>query len=83
MEVLMDYKRRGLKDAPKLAVGDGSSGFWAVLAKFWPEQIMFNPRQLRSVIHSSQFRKAGQYVQRVSGWSLLQHVMARGKMTCF
>ena len=27
-EVLMDLKQRGLKDAPRLAVGDGSLGFW-------------------------------------------------------
>ncbi|MBA2657992.1 MAG: IS256 family transposase [Nitrosospira sp.] len=36
-EVLMDLKQRGLKIAPKLAVGDGSLGFWKAVAKLWPE----------------------------------------------
>ena len=36
-EVLIDLKQRGLKDAPKLAVGDGALGFWKAVAKLWPE----------------------------------------------
>jgi len=36
-EVLMDLKQRGLKDAPKLAVGDGALGFWKAVAKCWPD----------------------------------------------
>lgn len=36
-EVLLDLKRRGLKDAPKLAVGDGALGFWAALEEVFPE----------------------------------------------
>jgi len=32
-EVLMDLKRRGLKNGPDLAIGDGSLGFWAALPK--------------------------------------------------
>jgi len=34
-EILIDLKRRGLKKAPKLAVGDGSLGFWKALAKVY------------------------------------------------
>ena len=30
-ELLLDLKRRGMKAAPKLAVGDGAMGFWAAL----------------------------------------------------
>lgn len=36
-EVLRDLKRRGLKEAPKVAVGDGALGFWAALAKVFPQ----------------------------------------------
>lgn len=36
-DVLRDLERRGLKTAPKLAVGDGALGFWKALAKVWPE----------------------------------------------
>lgn len=35
-ELLNDLVRRGLSVPPKLAVGDGSLGFWAALAKVWP-----------------------------------------------
>lgn len=35
-EVLVDLKRRGLVEAPKLAVGDGALGFWCALAKAFP-----------------------------------------------
>ena len=31
--ILVDLKRRGLLEAPKLAIGDGSFGFWKALAK--------------------------------------------------
>jgi len=30
-EILLDIKRRGLTDAPRLAVGDGALGFWKAL----------------------------------------------------
>jgi len=30
-ELLLDLKRRGLKQDPKLAVGDGALGFWTAL----------------------------------------------------
>ncbi len=36
-ELLFDLKRRGLKAAPKLAVGDGALGFWAALARVYAE----------------------------------------------
>jgi putative transposase len=34
--LLLDLKSRGLKFAPKLAVGDGALGFWAALRKVYP-----------------------------------------------
>ena len=34
-EVLLDLKHRGLKKAPKLAVGDGALGFWKALEKVY------------------------------------------------
>ena len=35
-EVLLDLKRRGLKQDPKLAVGDGALGFWTALREVFP-----------------------------------------------
>ena len=35
-EVLLDLKRRGLKQDPKLAIGDGALGFWAALREVFP-----------------------------------------------
>jgi len=37
IEMLLDLKQRGLSFAPKLAIGDGSLGFWAALAEVFPE----------------------------------------------
>jgi putative transposase len=37
IEMLRDLKARGLQIPPKLAVGDGSLGFWAALGKEFPE----------------------------------------------
>jgi putative transposase len=34
-EILLDIKHRGLKKAPKLAVGDGALGFWKALEKVY------------------------------------------------
>jgi len=36
-EILLDLKQRGLSFAPKLAIGDGSLGFWAALDEVFPE----------------------------------------------
>ena len=36
-EMLLSLKRRGLKTAPKLAIGDGAMGFWAAVRKVWPK----------------------------------------------
>jgi putative transposase len=36
-DLLLDLKRRGLALAPKLAIGDGALGFWAVLRKVFGE----------------------------------------------
>lgn len=35
-DVLVDLTERGLKEPPKLAIGDGALGFWKALAKHWP-----------------------------------------------
>jgi transposase-like protein len=35
-ELLLDLKRRGLGDPPKIAVGDGALGFWKALAQVYP-----------------------------------------------
>jgi transposase-like protein len=34
--ILEDLKRRGLREAPKLAIGDGSLGFWGALEEVFP-----------------------------------------------
>ena len=34
-ELLLDLKHRGLREAPKLAIGDGSLGFWKALSKVY------------------------------------------------
>jgi transposase-like protein len=36
-ELLFDLKRRGLRESPRLAVGDGAMGFWAALEEIFPE----------------------------------------------
>ena len=35
-EVMLDLRRRGLKEGPKLATGDGALGFWAALREVFP-----------------------------------------------
>ena len=35
LDILLDLKRRGLKDGPELAVGDGALGFWKALMKVY------------------------------------------------
>ena len=36
-DILLSLKDRGLKDGPKLAIGDGALGFWAALREVFPE----------------------------------------------
>ncbi|QDV23867.1 Transposase, Mutator family [Aureliella helgolandensis] len=36
-ELLLSLKQRGLREAPKIAVGDGALGFWAALRKVFPD----------------------------------------------
>jgi putative transposase len=36
-EILLDLKARGLEIGPKLAIGDGSLGFWKALRKIYPD----------------------------------------------
>ncbi len=47
-ELLLDLKRRGLKKAPKLAVGDGATGFWGAL-----EEVYGSTRQQRCWVHKT------------------------------
>ncbi len=37
MTVLRDLKKRGLTEGPKLAIGDGSLGFWKALEQIYPD----------------------------------------------
>ena len=48
LELLRDLKERGLKLAPKLAVGDGALGFWAALEEVFPAT-----RQQRCWVHKT------------------------------
>jgi putative transposase len=36
-EILLDLKRRGMKEGPKLAIGDGALGFWAAVREVFPK----------------------------------------------
>ena len=36
-EILLDLKSRGLTKGPRLAVGDGSLGFWGAITELYPE----------------------------------------------
>ncbi|RMF47100.1 MAG: IS256 family transposase [Deltaproteobacteria bacterium] len=47
-ELLLDLKRRGLTVAPKLAVGDGSLGFWSAL-----HEVYSTTRQQRCWVHKT------------------------------
>ena len=46
--LLSDLKRRGLKEAPKVAVGDGALGFWAALQEEFPQT-----REQRCWVHKT------------------------------
>jgi transposase-like protein len=46
--LLLDCKSRGLTEAPKLATGDGSLGFWLALSKVFPAT-----RQQRCWVHKT------------------------------
>ena len=47
-ELLLDIKRRGLKNSPELAVGDGALGFWKALSKVYD-----NTRWQRCWVHKT------------------------------
>jgi len=47
-ELLLDLKRRGLKNGPKLATGDGALGFWKALP-----QVFGNTRKQRCTVHKT------------------------------
>ena len=46
--LLSDLKRRGLQEAPKLAVGDGALGFWGALEEAFPQT-----REQRCWVHKT------------------------------
>ncbi len=48
LEVLRDLKARGIKEAPKLAVGDGALGFWAAV-----EEEYSDVREQRCWVHKT------------------------------
>ncbi|HLE55596.1 MAG TPA: IS256 family transposase [Rhodothermia bacterium] len=47
-ELLLDLKRRGLRDAPELAVADGALGFWPALEEVFP-----GTREQRCWVHKT------------------------------
>jgi len=47
-ELLLDLRQRGLSKPPKLAVGDGSLGFWAALREVYP-----TTREQRCWVHKT------------------------------
>jgi putative transposase len=47
-EMLLDLKRRGIQEGPKLAIGDGALGFWAALREVYP-----NCREQRCWVHKT------------------------------
>ncbi len=47
-ELLLDLKRRGLTQDPKLAIGDGALGFWAAL-----REVFANSREQRCWLHKT------------------------------
>ena len=47
-ELLLNLKRRGLKEGPELAIGDGALGFWKALAKVYD-----NTRWQRCWVHKT------------------------------
>jgi transposase-like protein len=47
-DLLLDLKRRGLTNGPKLAVPDGALGFWQAVEEIWP-----NTRCQRCWVHKT------------------------------
>lgn len=47
-EISLNLKRRGLKEGPKLAIGDGSLGFWKALREEFPDT-----REQRCWVHKT------------------------------
>ncbi|NOR64886.1 MAG: IS256 family transposase [Candidatus Scalindua sp.] len=47
-EILMDLQSRGLREWPKVAIGDGAMGFWAALRKVCP-----STREQRCWVHKT------------------------------
>jgi putative transposase len=49
-ELLLDLRRRGVREGPKLAIGDGALGFWAALREVFPAP---HTREQRCWVHKS------------------------------
>ena len=47
-ELLLDLKRRGMKQEPKLAIGDGALGFWTAL-----REVFATTREQRCWVHKT------------------------------
>lgn len=47
-EILLDLKRRGMREGPKLAIGDGALGFWAAL-----REVFAGCREQRCWVHKT------------------------------
>lgn len=45
-DILLDLSQRGLKEGPRLAIGDGALGFWKALGKIYP-----STKQQRCWVH--------------------------------
>jgi len=45
---LIDLKSRGLKNGPRLCIGDGALGFWKAIAKAYPDS-----RRQRCWVHKT------------------------------
>jgi len=63
LEMLRDLKARGLKIPPKLAVGDGSLGFWAALGKEFPQD------EVAALLGTQDGECSGQVAQGIAGKS--------------
>lgn len=71
-ELLLNLKRRGLKQDPKLAIGDGALGFWAALREVfataqeqrcWVHKTMNVLNAMPEIIQGIKFRDGIRQIQ--------------------
>ncbi len=70
LDLLLDLKRRGLKNGPKLAVGDGALGFWKALSKVYEETQhqrcwVHKTANVLNKLPKTQQQKAKQHLQQI------------------